>query len=371
MHLAHNRERDRSILRRTKASCSWGAIVLATSMSVLGGGAVAAHAAPQPSSQPAAANNYQFRTLNNNNDTTFNQLLGINKRGTIAGYFGSGAAGHPNKGYVLRRPYGQGNYTNENFPGSVQTQVTGLNDNGVTVGFWADQSGANFGFYKRNGKFHQVNFPVATGTTAASPAMSQLLGVNDRNVAVGFTTDSAGNSHGYTYNIRTKKFKAITISGSTSVTAAAINRKGDIAGFDVNANGVTDGFLLSRGKVTTLAAPGASQTMATGINDSNEVVGVYTVGTGNAAVTHGFTWTSAHGFTTVDDPNGVGTTTVNGVNDRGQLVGFYTDSNGNTDGMLATPSMTTKSSTTTQSKTTQSRNAHGWAHHSHANWHHG
>ena len=48
----------------------------------------------------------------------------------IAGYFGSGAAGHPNKGYLLNPPYGQGNYVNENFPGSAQTQVTGLERQG-------------------------------------------------------------------------------------------------------------------------------------------------------------------------------------------------------------------------------------------------
>jgi hypothetical protein len=78
-------------------------------------------------------------------------------------------------------------------------------------------------------------------------------------------------------------------------------------------------------------------TQATGVNDRDEVVGVYQVGTGSTATMHGFTWTARHGFQTVDDPNGVGTTTVNGVNDEGQLVGFYVDSAGNTDGMLASP----------------------------------
>src|SRR5579885_3695116 len=42
-----------------------------------------------------------FQTLDNAADPTFNQLLGINNTGVIAGYFGSGAAGHPNKGYLL------------------------------------------------------------------------------------------------------------------------------------------------------------------------------------------------------------------------------------------------------------------------------
>ena len=84
----------------------------------------------------AEATTYRFETRNNATDPTFNQLLGINSGGLISGYFGSGAAGHPNKGYLLAPPYGQVDYKNENFPGSAQTQVTGLNDNGTTVGFF-------------------------------------------------------------------------------------------------------------------------------------------------------------------------------------------------------------------------------------------
>ena len=32
---------------------------------------------------------YSFRTLNNSNDPTFNQLLGLNNHGVIPGYFGA------------------------------------------------------------------------------------------------------------------------------------------------------------------------------------------------------------------------------------------------------------------------------------------
>jgi hypothetical protein len=123
-----------------------------------------------------------------------------------------------------------------------------------------------------------------------------------------------------------------------SLTAAAINDRGDVAGFYTNPRtGNMDGFLLSYGHFKDLAVPGASATMALGVNNLDEVVGTYTAGTGSNAVMHGFAWTPQHGFRTVDDPHGIGTTTINGVNDFGQLVGFYTDSNGNTDGFLATP----------------------------------
>src|SRR5215469_7949594 len=62
----------------------------------------------------ATATAYTFTTLDNQADPTFNQLLGINSHNVIAGYFGSGGIGHPNKGYLLKPPYGQGNYVNEN-----------------------------------------------------------------------------------------------------------------------------------------------------------------------------------------------------------------------------------------------------------------
>jgi Cu/Zn superoxide dismutase len=284
---------------------------------------------------------YGFTTLDNNADPTFNQLLGINDNGKIAGYFGSGAAGHPNQGYELFRPSSQGSYLSENYPGSVQTQVTGLNNAGVTVGFFSGQNTANqvndnFGFFKKNGHFTQVNFPTSNN---ANPPVNQLLGVNDDGVAAGFYTDAQGNNHGYTYNIHSGEFAPVQAPDGGSLTAAAINDVGDIAGFYSTAAGTTDGFIAGHGNFTDLAFPGASQTTALGLSNVGEVVGTYNLGSGNSATSHGFTWTRHAGFTTVDDPNGIGATTINGVNDRGDLVGFYTDSAGNTDGFLATPAM--------------------------------
>jgi hypothetical protein len=287
---------------------------------------------------PVPAPDYAFSTLNNDNDLTFNQLLGINDQFVIAGYFGSGAKGHPNKGYQLLPPYKQGNYVNENFPGSVQTQVTGLNDNGVTVGFWAPSNNANgvnanFGFYAEHGRFHEVNFPTSHNS---KPPVNQLLGVDDSGVAVGFYTDNNGNNHGYEFNIFTHQFTRVTISGAVSLTAAGINKFGDVTGFYTSAQGATKGFLIEGDHVIRLSVPGAASTTALGVNDKEEVVGVYVPGD-NPNALDGFTWTPHGGFTTVNDPNGVGTTTINGVNDFGDLVGFYVDGNGNTDGMLAIP----------------------------------
>ncbi|MGH3258075.1 MAG: hypothetical protein ACRDOU_22225, partial [Streptosporangiaceae bacterium] len=217
-----------------------------------------------------------------------------------------------------------------------QTQVTGLNNRGVTVGFWADAQGDNFGWVNVNGSFRQVDYPTGD---PASPAVDQLLGVNDQDVAVGFYTDGQGNNHGYEYNILTGTYRSVVDPHhrGASLSAAAINDSGDVAGFYTAGDGNTDGFLLTHGRFIDLAVPGASSTMALGVNGRDEVVGTYTDGSGSSATMHGFTWTPWTGFTTVDDPHGVGTTTINGINDRGDLVGFYVDSAGNTDGFLATP----------------------------------
>jgi hypothetical protein len=292
----------------------------------------------------SSATSFHFQTLNNNTDLTFNQLLGINNDGVIAGYFGSGAQGHPNKGYELWTP---STYRSENFPGSVQTQVTGLNDDGVTVGFFSTMNTAsmtndNFGFYASNGSFHEVNFPTGDN---ASPQVDQLLGVNDHGVAVGFYTNGQGSNRGYEYNIKTHQFTRVLPPGYTSstslqspsLTATAVSNHGDVAGFYNKTSTQVDAFLLHNGQFITLAVPGASMTQAFGVNDSDEVVGAYTTGTGNNAQTNGFTWRAGYGFTTVNDPHGIGATTINGVNDHGDLVGFYTDSTGNTDGLLVQP----------------------------------
>jgi hypothetical protein len=322
-----------SVNSERRSFLSPGRLASAAALSAL---AFAGQAAPSlaATTPPDASANYAFQTLNDNRDTTFNQLLGINNSGVIAGYFGSGQTGHPNRGYVLTQPYGQGSYHNENFPGSAQTQVTGINGIRDTVGFWVDGNGANHGFYEMRGhKAKSVNFPTNDN---AKPQFDQLLGINTAGVTVGFYNDSKGTPHGFMYTIGTHRFKTVNVAGDTGITATAINNENDVAGIATNSAGTTEGFLKrSDGKVFHLAVPGATTTQAFGVNDGDEVVGDYTVGTGSSAMTFGFVWAPGFGFETVNDPQGVGSTTINGVNDRGTLVGFYTDSAGNTDGMLA------------------------------------
>ena len=184
----------------------------------------------------ALAGSYQVLTLNDRRDLTFNQLLGINNEGAIAGYFGSGAAGHPNKGYVLRAPFAQRNFGNENFPGSVQTQVTGLNDSGVTVGFWSRQntasmSNANFGFYSVNGSSSPSTSPLAPRQAAGGPAARRQRPRRRGRVL------HQHNRHGARLHLQhpheevRPRARPGRAGLGPSLTAAAINNGGDVAGF--------------------------------------------------------------------------------------------------------------------------------------------
>jgi probable HAF family extracellular repeat protein len=301
--------------------------------------AVAVFLASTPLAMRAVAATYTFTTLDNNADPTFNQLLGINSAGTIAGYFGVGSATHPNKGYTLAPPYTQASYTNENFPGSVQTQVVGINSlaSPVTVGFWIDGNNNNFGFVDQNGTFTSVSDP----NTSPTAPFTQLLGVNNSDIAAGFYVDLNGNAQGFTYNIATAQFTPVMDPNGTSTTATGINTAGLISGFFTDANGNVHGFLDNNGTFTTLDDPNGTNTMILGLNNTGDAVGSFMDANG---MTNGFVYNYlTNTWQTVDDPHAspnaafdVTGTTINGLNDQGQLVGFYSDGT-NVDGFLATP----------------------------------
>ncbi len=169
-------------------------VIRSSVLAVAATGMVGAAITPAIAGEPAAASSYTFRTLDNRSDPTFNQLLGINNRGLIVGFYGSGAHGHPNKGYRLPPPYN--GYRSENFPGSAQTEVTGVNDNGVSVGIFSRTNfvnsflNAHYGFYLAGGRYHRVTFPTGNNF---NPPFNELLGVNNGGMAVGDFADATGN----------------------------------------------------------------------------------------------------------------------------------------------------------------------------------
>ena len=310
--------------------------VVRTGVAVIAGIAIGlvASAVPAVAGTKVPAS-YRFRKLNDASDGTFNELLGINDHRKIVGYYGSGVHGDPNRGYSIVPPFAQFDYTPVNVPGSAQTQVAGLNDNGVLVGLFSrtnKPSNVNqfIGFYEKNGVAHKVSYPTGNNS---SPSFNELVGINNAGIAVGDFEDASGNMHGFRYNINTHRFAKITFIGVPSLTATAINGVGSVVGYYTNGSGRIISFLRrANGQVVTFAKAGAEETQAFGINKAGVVVGDYTIGNSS----FGFIWQGGT-FRALNDPAGVGGTVINGINNADDIVGFYTDGHGNTDGFLATP----------------------------------
>ena len=198
-------------------------------------GAPVAHAQPEA---PSATVHYTFTTLDNQGDPTFNQLLGINSHNEISGYFGSGQPGHPNKGYTSVPPYGQQSYAHENFPGSAQTQVTGLNNKGDTVGFWVNGDGTRPRLRRVERRLHLLHRSAhARRCRLGQPAArhqqhrhrGRLLCRQARHRPPGQAQPGDGRFTGHRQGHRANSF------------ASGINDRGDITGFAITSPARTAG----------------------------------------------------------------------------------------------------------------------------------
>lgn len=264
-----------------------------------------------------AGNGYSFTSYAYPHDT-FTQLLSINDGNQIAGYHGEKV----NKGFTLRLP---GVIQNENFPGSVQTQVIGVNSLGDTVGFYIDPKGVNHGFYRnpRLNKWWSINVP---GTD-----FNQLLGVNDHGSTAGYYQfGKAGIFQPYT-RLAAGAFRLPPIPNAQMT---GVNNRENVTGFQMLTSGKARAFVVLSGVVDYFQYPGANFTQALGLNNQGTVVGTYNDTSGAA---RGFMYnTKTKAFHMVSVPNS-SSTVVNGVNDHGWIVGFYTTPNKNTVGFAGKP----------------------------------
>ena len=166
------------------------------------------------------AGSFTVQTVQFPTDPTFTQLLGINNSGTIAGFHGAMTA----QGFTLKLP---GTFTTENFPGAAQTMVTGINQNGDTVGIYVDIGGVTHGFTNIGGTFATVDDP-------AGPNFNQGLGINNADTTVGyFAATTAGTTGQMAYRQSGGTFTNINalLPVNFNSQAVGINNAGNIVGF--------------------------------------------------------------------------------------------------------------------------------------------
>jgi len=127
-------------------------------------------------------------------------------------------------------------------------------------------------------------------------------------------------------------YMTLNIPGSLNSLAAGINTSDEIVGtyFD----GQVHGFLYDGKNLVTIDVPGATETEAQAINDAGLIVGVYYDSKGE----HGFSLDRNGNFSDINFP-GTTATYATGVNASGEITGFYYDSQVKAHGFLLSNGM--------------------------------
>lgn len=225
------------------------------------------------------------------------------------------------------------------YPGAPFTRAVGINRYGDIVGDYIlganNGNGGDFGFLWRGGIFTSVRFPNGDSTVPA--------GINANGDIVGWYQDKTG-MHGFLFS--GGNYTSIDFPDAAAYTQAwKVNDYGEIAG---RYKGTTDGkfhmFVLSNGNFTPIPdVPDAFETAVVedgGLNSAGAIVSQYhsvkscglltSVGCLHGVLLSGGT------YTTIDFPGATETLAL-GINSSGDIVGGYQDANGGFHTYLRTP----------------------------------
>jgi uncharacterized membrane protein len=156
-------------------------------------------------------------------------------------------------------------FTTVNVPGAVQTFPGGVNNAGVMVGEYIDQSQVAHGYIRSGKKLTPVDHPQSVGTSCTNLPLNGTIAV------VGFYITTLGNSVGFLYKNGT--FTDIPgPAGATASAAFGINDTEAIVGDYTDSSGATHGFMLKGTTYTTLDVPGGLSTVAYGIDNKGNIL---------------------------------------------------------------------------------------------------
>lgn len=189
--------------------------------------------------------------------------FGINDKGNIVGQYGVGAQ---TPGFYLGS--NSGTPVRIDAPAGADTvNVQGVNNSGQVVGFYVGNDGQDHGFQANIASavkgqitgtaIGDPTLPTIPGEPGATFVFSQILGVNDKGIAVGYYGDSTTSQHGFLYNLSTGAYTFLDdpsegFDNGVEVTQiTGINNLGQITGFYSDSSGVFHGFVAD----PTAAAP--------------------------------------------------------------------------------------------------------------------
>jgi uncharacterized membrane protein len=254
------------------------------------------------------------------------EAWGINNSGLIVGYYdqNTGQDFEPH-GFLLKGAV----WRSLDYPGAIWTFGLGINDQGTVVGTYVSPGGVAFGYSLKGTTYNSIaSYPTATETYVYS--------INNSGTIVGWLSgfrpdvpQGLGGYYGFSLTGGVYTMLDYPDSPGVVFNALGINDGGMIVGQCLDFDG-THCCSLTGSTLAFHDRPGADSIVAWDVNKPGTIVGEYT----DAAGTHGFTL-SGGTWATIDYP-GASETVVHGINDTGSIVGSYVDSTG-IHGFLATP----------------------------------
>jgi len=178
----------------------------------------------------------------------------------------------------------------------------------------------------------------APGAGTISPEGTFGEGIDAQGDIAGYFIDANGISHGFTRNsggtFTTVDAPGAALTQNNGTLVRAMNASGQATGYYSDPQGFLHSFLLSpQGTLTEFDPPNSSGSTGLSINDDGAVAGAVI----NANGDHGFV-RAANGMFTLFDPTGnpaqVQAIYPYGININGAIAGMYTDTNGVYHGFL-------------------------------------
>ncbi len=164
---------------------------------------------------------------------TENQLIGVNNEDLAVGFYNDRHGNSHGYTYDIATKTFSADI---NDPSAVSTVAAAINNSDEIAGFYTDAMGVTHGFLDNGGVFSTVNAPGASET--------QLLGLNDHGLAVGFDVVN-GVMNGILFNSNLDVFTNINPPGSMGTTLNGLNDLNQLVGFYVDDAGNTDGLLVT------------------------------------------------------------------------------------------------------------------------------
>jgi hypothetical protein len=241
-------------------------------------------------------------------------LTGINNNGVIVGwYLDQQGNSH---GFSLTN----GNFTEIDDPNGSETEIWGINTDGDMVGFYYDPCVEELcyeGFLYHGGKFTDIGPPWFETPPEDDSPDSEAFGLNDNGALVGLAGDGFGSEVGFErMNHNYTKLQVPNVNGEY---AAGINNAGLVTlGWATNTSfGVS---MYDGQKYTDISVPGATDTYEGGINNLGDFVLGFDKGLGQpiqGALLH------AGKYHTFFDPKSTYLTLPLGINDKNTIVGVW------------------------------------------------